>query len=56
MKKIALAAAASISFSAMAHATTTIQTIGNQTYINTYGSGGYSSTVCTTIGTTVYCN
>ena len=56
MKKITLAAAAIISFSAMAHATTTIRTIGNHTYINTYGSGGYSQTVCSTVGTTVYCN
>lgn len=56
MKNIALTAAAIVSVATASQAKTTIKTIGNHTYINSYGTSGFSSTVCTTIGTTVYCN
>ncbi len=60
MKMIILTAIAAatltVSIATTASAGTTIRTIGNATYINTYGSGGYSSTVCRTIGNTIYCN
>ena len=40
-----------------AFAGTTVLTIGDLTYITTTTSfGGFSSTVCNAIGTTVYCN
>lgn len=56
MKKIALTVAALTMFATVAHATTTIQTIGNFTYINSYGANGYSSTTCQKVGNFIYCN
>lgn len=56
MKKIVLAAVAIVSLATVAQATTTIQTIGGYTYINSYGTSGYSSVVCYTVGTITYCN
>ena len=58
MKKIVLAAITTLTLATTASAwQTTIRTIGNSTYIDSYSSsGGYSSTVCRYIGTTIYCN
>ena len=59
MKKIILTAIAVVTLasSASAWTSTTMRNIGSTTYINSYGSGGYSSsTTCRYIGSTVYCN
>mgnify|MGYP001456330176 CR=1 FL=1 len=60
MKNIVLTALAAATLAASiattASAYTTLTTIGNHTYINSYNGGSYSSTTCTYIGTTMYCN